>query len=98
MMKQIYWQFLDEIEGVSEYVNSAVRCEEKNSSMASTYMDMAKTEVGHAEKLLTMMREIAEKKDSDKSDMDSKWGAADILIDVMSGQLVKARAMVKSFE
>lgn len=97
MMKQIYWQFLDEIEGVSEYVDSAVRCEEKNSSMATTYMDMAKAEVGHAEKLLAMMKEIAGK-ESVSTDMDGKWGAADILIDVMNGQLVKARAMVKSFE
>jgi len=98
MIKQIYWQFLDEVDGVSEYVDSAAKCKEKNREMASMYIDMAKTEVSHAEKLLDAMKKIAHNMDDESEHAATERGAADILVDVMNGQLVKARAMMMAFE
>lgn len=99
MIKRIYWQFLDEVDGVSDYVDSAAECKETDWDLSSMYLDMAKAEVGHAEKLLGAMKKIAaDEKKKSSEDPDYHFSAVDILIDIMNGQLVKARAMMMAFE
>lgn len=98
MMKRIYWQFLDEVDGVSDYVNSATECKDKDWDMSSMYLDMAKAEVGHAEKLLGAMKKIAADDKKASEGDENHISAADMLVDIMNGQLVKARAMMMAFE
>lgn len=96
MMKQVYWQFLDEVEGAKEYVECASKCKEKSREMSMMYIDMAKAEIDHAEKLLGAMKKIAADERSEAD--DGKMNAPDILVDIMNGQLTKARAMLMAFE
>lgn len=96
MMKQVYWQFLDEVNGAKEYIECASKHREKNRDMSNMYMDMAKTEIEHAEYFLDAMKKIANDEKNDEN--EGYASAADILVDVMHGQLVKVRAMAMAFE
>lgn len=111
MLKQIYWQFLDEIEGAEEYTRCAAKCKDKYRDLSSMYRSMAETEIGHAEKLVDAMRKVAEMEEKkhfsdsesrDDYDRDQKKHytveAAEMIIDFMEGQLLKAKSMVSAFE
>lgn len=116
MMKEIYWQFLDEIEGAEDYTRCATKCKDKNRELSSMYRGMAENELSHAEKLIEAMHKVAEmeekkhfsdteERDSyerDSYDRDKKkhytMEAAEMIIDFMEGQLLKAKAMVSAFE
>lgn len=111
MMKQIYWQFLDEIEGAEEYTRCATKCKDKNRDLSSMYRGMADNEISHAEKLIEAMHKVAEMEEkkhfSDTEERDSydrekkkhyTTEASEMIIDFMEGQLLKAKAMVSAFE
>jgi rubrerythrin len=67
IMRKLYDQCMEELEGTIEYCNCATCCK-NNSDLAKMYVNMAKQELEHAETLHSMSKKLAESKLGEKVD------------------------------
>lgn len=93
MLKKFYWQFLDEIEGVNEYVQCAMKYQDDRPDLSKMYQDMASNECTHAERL----HQAAKKYDDRKAAEDENYHKSD-LVEIMGEQLMKARAFLSALD
>ena len=61
IMRKLYDQCMEELEGVIEYSNCATSCR-NNSDLFKMYLNMAKQELEHAQTLHNMSKKLAESK------------------------------------
>jgi len=61
VMRKLYDQCMEELEGVIEYSNCANSCHD-NSDLSKMYINMAKQELEHAQTLHNMSKRLAESK------------------------------------
>jgi len=61
IMRKLYDQSMEELDGVIEYSNCATSCRD-NSDLSKMYINMAKQELEHAQMLHNMSKKLAESK------------------------------------
>lgn len=61
IMRKLYDQCIEELDGVIEYCNCATLCHD-NSDLSKMYISMAKQELEHAQTLHNMSKKLAESK------------------------------------
>ena len=66
VMRKLYDQCMEELEGVIEYTNCATACH--NPDLSKMYIGMAKQELEHAQALHNMSKKLAESKMGEKVD------------------------------
>lgn len=67
IMRKLYDQTMEELDGVIEYSNCANSCHE-HPELSKVYLSMAKQELEHAQTLHNMSKKIAESKLGEKVD------------------------------
>ena len=67
IMRKLYDQCMEELEGAIEYSNCATSCR-GNADLSKMYISMAKQELEHAQTLHSMSKKIAETKMGEKVD------------------------------
>lgn len=61
IMRKLYDQCIEELDGTIEYSNCAMSCRD-NSDLSKMYIGMAKQELEHAQTLHSMSKKLAESK------------------------------------
>ena len=67
VMRKLYDQCMEELDGVIEYSNCATSCRD-NQDLVKMYTSMAKQELEHAQTLHNMSKRLAESKINEKVD------------------------------
>lgn len=62
IMRKLYDQTMEELDGVIEYSNCATSCYNHHPDLAKMYVNMGKQELEHAETLHNMSKKLAESK------------------------------------
>ena len=67
VMRKLYDQCMEELDGVIEYSNCATACRD-NADLSKMYINIAKQELEHAQTLHNMSKKLAESKIGEKVD------------------------------
>ena len=90
MIKDIFAQFIDEIDGAKEYYECALKHRDTKPEFAKIYANMASTELDHASELVSMAKKIVAEERSETKD--------GVIVDCMEHQLMKAKAIKMAYE
>lgn len=89
MIKDMFAQFMDEIDGAKEYFECSLKHRDNRPDFAKMYSSMGSTELEHASDLLGMVKKLSQ------GHPEENGG---ILVEIMEEQLMRAKAMRSAME
>lgn len=99
MLKKMYCQFKDEVDGVKEYYECAIKHKDSRPEFAKIYADMASAELEHATEILAMVKKmVSEESAKMPEDHPPCMTAGEMILEIMEEQMMHARAMKMAYE